>query len=164
MRANLESVKNEIEKYLEENNFTVFHGLSRQSDQLPIVEWDAQRYPNYKLFLQTARQLDERLIVLHHREFSAEAVDDLLDELDQFSLDDDSALSKRLRELRLYDGFTCAVELSFEHRGTIYLFELEADWYREFNELREEIESAVLAKNAEDDEEDDSLGGYYSKN
>ena len=69
----------------------------------------------------------------------------------------------RLRELRAYDGFTCAIELSFDENGRVFMFELRTDWYEEFSDLLDEIDSAI--PHAEDDEPDEGpIGGYFSKN
>jgi len=43
----------------------------------------------------------------------------------------------------------------------MYVYELQPDWYDDFVSLEEEI----MAHVPDDDEDDDgSLGGYYSKN
>ena len=37
---------------------------------------------------------------------------------------------RRLKELRAYDGFTCAIELSFDMGQRAYIFELRTDFWR----------------------------------
>jgi hypothetical protein len=64
--------------------------------------------------------------------------------------------------LRIYDGFVCAIELSFDHEGRVFLFDLRTDWYEEFSEVLDEIE--MMDTGADDDDDDQTMGGYFSKN
>jgi len=62
--------------------------------------------------------------------------------------------------MRAYEGFTCQIELSFDHAQRTYVFEVRTDWFDELNDMVERIEYSY-----QDDEEDESpLSGYYSKN
>lgn len=164
MKLNLDTLKNEIDEYLKKSGFVVFHGFSRGLDDVPEVDWDTAHYPDYKMFLNAARELGTKLIVLHHREFNAAVIDHALDELNSagFEYEDQRQFESRLRELRMYDGFTCAIELSFDHSGVLYVFELRTDWYNELNDILDQLEIGGDDRSGED--EDSSYGGYYSKN
>ncbi|MBI1899141.1 MAG: hypothetical protein HYZ57_21525 [Acidobacteria bacterium] len=158
---NLDALKPEIESYLEKNGFIIFRGCSRRADDLTAMEWDTRRYPDYQQFLAVARHLSVKLIALHHHEFSAPMLDDVFDDLQDYGYDEDGAIARRLQELRVYEGFTCLIELSFEYERTLYLFLATTDWYDEFEDIRAEI--TVGGEPAEEDD-DGPLGGYYSKN
>lgn len=166
MKINLDSVRGEIETYLTKNGFLLFHGFSRRVGDMPEVEWDSNQYPDYKRFLNVARELGVRLIVMHHREFDSEVIDHALEELPAtgYEYDEQATLERRLRELNVYDGFTCAVEISFEHQATLYVFELRTEWYNELNEILEELDLGIGVESSSDDEDESPLGGYYSKN
>ena len=69
---------------------------------------------------------------------------------------------KRLNDMKIYDGFTCSIELSFDHNGLTYFFELHTDWFDEVNSILEELDLAPLGDDADEDYE--SYGVYYSKN
>ena len=59
--------------------------------------------------------------------------------------------------------FTCAIELSFDLQGRIYVFDLRTDWYEELTDLLDELH--VLGAGDGDDEGDDTpMSGYFSKN
>ena len=164
MKQNLDSLKNDIESYLTENNFILFRGYSRRLAEIPEVEWDTRQYPDYRQFLKVAKQLEVRLVVFHHREFASGLIDDLVDELEiRYNYDEDGSVRRRLEELRVYEGFTCALEMSFEWEGTLYVFELRAPWYDEYRAIQDEMDM-VEEEDFEDDGSDDTLGGYYSKN
>jgi len=165
MTLNLDALKDEILAYLEAEGFVIFHGLGRSAEGSPAVYWDTRAYPDYRMFLHAAREAGARMIVFGVRSFSSEMVEEALARLEDCDLarDERRAFERRLRDLRAYDGFTCALELSFDQQGRSYLFNLEADWYMEYLDLLDEIEAALPE---EEDEErgEDSMGGYFSRN
>jgi len=160
MKPNLDGLKAEIEHHLEESGLAVFYGYSRALDSTPAVYWDCDQYPDYKLFVQAARTAGAKIMVLHQRKFLSEQVDDALEQLAACNLprEEYREFEERLTAMRGYDGFVCAVELSFDHMGRVFLFDLHTDWYDELTEIMDEIQ--VLAA----DEDDPSMGGYFSKN
>ncbi len=168
MKPNLDSLQTEIATYVNENGFLLFRGFSRSFDETPEVEWDSIHYPDYRQYLEVARQLGIKLIVLHHRSFSSAIIDRALEELPSSGFDfaEQRLFEQRLKDLRMYDGFTCMIELSFEHSSTLYVFELRTDWYNQLNALLEEMDLATDLDEDDDEEEknDGPLGGYYSKN
>ena len=163
MSLNLDELRIETLQYLESQGFVVFHGYSRLADTDSFVAWDVDRKPDYHGFLDTAKNAGARLIVYHWREFARGHVDEAAERLEgcEISVEERRAMEKRLRELRAYEGFTCALELSFEFEARVYLFNLRAEWYEEYLDLLEEIDAALPEG---EDEEDDSIGGYYSRN
>ncbi len=163
--SNLDTLKEEIEQYLEQQGFVVFRGFPRVLDSLPLVYWDCDRYPEYKAFLETAKAVSVHLVVFHQREFSAEQIDSALERLEQCELprEDFRVMERRLKELRMYDGFTCALELSFDYQGRIYVFDLHTEWFDELSDMLDDIH--VLGAGPDGDDEDDNpMGGYFSKN
>ena len=89
----------------------------------PEVDWDAARHPDYREFLNVAKQLGVRLIVFHHREFTATVIDSTLEELQEsaYEFEDQREIERKLRDLRVYEGFTCALELSFDYENLTYI-------------------------------------------
>jgi hypothetical protein len=164
MKLNLDSLKTEIGSHLKDSGFVVFHGFSRNVDDAPEVEWDTFHYPDYKDFVQVAKELGVKLMVLHHREFSSAIIDRAIDEIPSAGIDfkDQRQVEQRLRELAMYDGFTCMIEMSFDFAETVYLFELRTEWYNELNVILEELDLQSGVESEDDGE--DPLGGYYSKN
>jgi hypothetical protein len=161
MKPNLDTLKTEIEQYVEESGLAVFYGYSRALESTPAVYWDCDQYPDYKRFVQAARTAGARVVVFHQRTFMSEQVDDALEELTACTLarEEYREFEQRLTKLRAYDGFVCAIELSFDHEGRVFLFDLRTDWYDELTEILDEIQ--VLTADADDDP---TMGGYFSKN
>jgi len=164
MNANLDTLKNEVEKYLAEKGFNVFHGLSRIMDSLPIVYWDCERSADFRAFLDVAQRSGATLIVFHHEEFTPDNIDEALDQLEAAGMpaEDQRTMERRLKELRAYEGFTCTVELSFDHEGRIYVFDLRTDWYNELTDIVDEIE--MYGSDVDEEDDNGPIGGYFSRN
>jgi hypothetical protein len=163
MSLNLDELKNEVLKYMEAEAFVVFHGYSRLADSDSFVAWDTDRAPDYHAFLSAAKKAGVNMVVYHFREFSATHLEDVADRLEDSDLtaDERRGIERRVRDLRNYEGFTCALELSFDYQGRVYLFNLRAEWYDDYLDLVEELDAAIPD---DDEDEDDSMGGYYSRN
>jgi len=163
MSTNLDSLKTEVERFLAEQEFNVFYGQSRTLDSHPIVYWDTAKYPDYRKFLAVARGAGVKMVVFHHREFTPDLIDDALDRLEAAGvpLEESRPLERRLKDLRVYEGFTCSLELSFDCEGRIYIFETSTDWYNELSDILDEIDMYGA-----DEQEDDEgpISGYFSQN
>jgi hypothetical protein len=163
MSLNLDELKVEVLKYMEAEGFVVFHGYSRLGDADSFVAWDTDRAPDYRAFLGTAKKAGVALVVYHFREFSAAYLEDAEDRLEDGDLtaDEKRAIERRIRDLHGYEGFTCALELSFDLQGRVYLFSLRSEWYDDYLDLVAELDAATPEG---EEGEDDSMGGYYSRN
>ena len=161
MKPNLDTLKTEIEQYLDESGLAIFYGYSRALESTPGVYWDSDHYPDYKRFVQAAKTAGAKVIVFHQRIFMSEQVDDTLEQLSSCRLprEEYKEFEERLTGMRGHDGYVCSIELSFDHEGRVFLFDLRTEWYDELTEILDEIQ--VLTSDAEDDA---SLGGYFSKN
>jgi hypothetical protein len=163
MKLNLETLRTEIQEYLESHGMVVFHGCPRSGDASGAVFWDTERHPDYHLFLAAAEAAGVRLVTLHAHEFTEDMIDDALDRLEESDLprEERRAIEMRLREMRGYAGFTCQIELSFDLTPRVYVFDLRTEWFDDLNDLLDRIDEAY----EEDEEDEEPLGGgYYSKN
>jgi hypothetical protein len=160
---NLDTLKREILEYLDSKEFAVFRSSPGGLEGIPMVLWDAEKHPDYQMFMEVARKSGIKLIMFASREFDAEDLDDLVEQLDACGLtrEEHRDYESRLRELRAYEGLTCSLELAFDHNSRLYVYEVQPDWYEEYLGLEEELMTRLT-----DDEpdQDDSLGGYFSKN
>ena len=153
-----------MQTYLASEGITVFHGYSRALDSPAQVYWDVENHPDFREFLQVGRLAGAKMFVFYHRAFSLDAIDEALDHIEDSELprDEKRSFENRLRELQAYEGFTCAIELSFDLDGRVYLFELRTEWYEALNDLLAEIDAAT--EDVEDDEDPGPISGYFSKN
>jgi hypothetical protein len=160
---NLDTLKREILDTLEASGLAIFRGTPGGLEGLPMVLWDVEHHPDYQMFLETARKTGAKLVIFSSREFAASDVDDLLEQLDECDLsrDEQREYERRLREMRIFEGVTCTLELAFDCDSRLYVYEVQPDWYEEFLNLEEELTTRF------DDDDLDSgnpLGGYFSKN
>ena len=162
MDLNLDTLKREILDYLEASGFVVFHSHPGSMEGLPVVLWDTEQYPDFHSFLEVARKTGAALVLFATTEFEAEEIDVVLSQLEDCDLpreerrDDES----RLRDMRIFAGVTCSLELAFDYNSRLYIFELQPDWYEEFLGIEDEVSALAV----DDDLDNDSLGGYFSKN
>ncbi len=164
MDLNLDTLKSEILEYLEASEFAIFRSHPGGLETLPMVCWDCERYPDYRMFLDAARKTGARMIVFAAREFEIDEVDETLEQLGECEMDREERreFERKLRSYRTYDGITCALELAFDHQSRMYVYELRPDWYEEFVALCDEISMELPVD--DDDEADTNLGGFYSNN
>jgi hypothetical protein len=163
MKKNLDSLRSEIEEYLETRGIALFHGCPRSGEHGSAVYWDTERHPDYQGFLAAAEAAGVRVVTLFSRELEEELIDDALEQLESSGLDRDDRRSAevRLKELRGYTGFTCQIELSFDVAPRVYIFDLRTEWLDELNDLIERIEESY---SPDEDSEEGLSGGYFSRN
>jgi len=161
---NLTPLKREILEYLDTSGLAVFYGSPGGLEGLPMILWDVDRQPDFRVFLEVARATGTKLVIFAAREFEPADLDNLLEQLRELELtrDERRDLETRLRDLRGYEGATCSLELAFDYNSRLYVYEVQPDWYEDFLTLEDEIMSR--AADADEMDDDAPLGGYYSKN
>jgi len=164
MRPNLETLRHEIEQHLESRGLAVFRSYPRTDSEASLtgaVYWDSENHPDYREFVEAASAAGVRLITLYSRELTTDIVETALAHLSETDLERDErrALDTRLHEIQAYEGFTCQIELSFDHAQRTYIFEVRTEWFDELNDLVERIQYSY-----EDEGDDNPLSGYYSNN
>lgn len=164
MDVNLDTLKREMLDYLDSAGFAVFRSLTGSLEGLPMVLWDTEHYPDYQMFLEVAQKSDVKLVLFGSAEFELSDIDDLMEHLEECDLtrEEQRDFESRLRALRKYEGVTCSLELAFDYQHRLHVYEVQPDWYEGFLSIEDEIMMRVTGD--EDVEDDDSLGGYYSKN
>ncbi len=164
MKLNLDVLKDDILEQLEAQGFVVFHGFCRNGESRPVAFWDTSRTPDFQPFLASARQAGAKMVVFNHVGFVSGMVEDAMDRLEGCELpaEERRGLERGLREMHSYQGFTCAIEISYDSEGRTYIYELQAEWYSDFLHILDEIDSYL--PEGDEGEEEDSMGGYFSRN
>jgi len=160
---NLDTLKREILEYLDSSGFAVFQSQPGGLEGLPIVMWDCERFPDYQMFLDTARKIGCKMILFASRDFEQAEIEEALEQLEECDVSTEERLSleRRLRAARGYEGVTCSLELAFDYHARMYVYELRPDWYEDFLGACDEIVSRLPV---EEEEDDGSFGEYYNKN
>ncbi len=160
MKLNLEPVRAEIQEYLESHGIAVFHAFPGIDEEASVVQWDTEHYPDYRAFLAVAESAGVKLVALHANEFHDDVLDETQKRLDESTLAgaERTAMERRLREIRRYDGYTCQIELSFDLAPRIYVFDLRTEWFQELSDMLDQIDEASEGP------EFPGPPGYFSKN
>lgn len=165
MDLNLDVLKREVVEYLEAGGFAVFQGTAGGLEGMPMVLWDVEQQPDYRAFLETAKKSGTVLIIVAGRKFETSDLDELLEQLENCDLtrEEQRDYERRLKDMYVFDGVTCALELAFDLNSRFYVFEAQTDWYDDFVSIEDEVVSR-LNEEDEDTGHDESLGGFFSKN
>lgn len=170
MDIDLDQLKHSISDELERSEFAIFRHDSGAFEPRQVVTWDTDTYPDYLMFLETARKLGVKMILFASSEFDEGEIEELQDELDMAgappAVKSDS--ERTLKAMRKHIGSISSVEIAFPYESKFYVYEARPDWYEEFVRLSEEIEAfaaiSLETDDAEEEDEDDSMGGFYSNN
>ena len=162
MRPNLDSLTEEILQYLESEHFIVFRARERMTDESRVVEWDTDRTPDFRPYLDCALKLGVRLLHFHAKEFHSGFREEAKQQLEETDLPRERKrdIERRIEELTLYEGFICAIEMSFDFEERSYCFDIETEWFEEWQDILDEIEDAM----PEDDGPDATGYNLYSNN
>ncbi|MBZ5603287.1 MAG: hypothetical protein LAO79_13375 [Acidobacteriia bacterium] len=163
MKTNLDTLRGEIQDYLESHGIAVFHGTPRGAEETGMVYWDVERHPDYRAYLAAAEAAGARVVTIFANEFNQEVIDDAQERLEESSLtrEERRAIEQRLREMRAFAGFTCQIELSFDIAPRVYIFDLRTEWFEDLSDLLYRIDDAY---DTEDEDDEPLGGGYFSKN
>jgi len=164
MGLDLETLRAEIQAYLDDSGLAVFHGYHHSADNMGQCTWDTERHPDFREFLSAGQRAGVKLFVFQHESFSLDHLDDALEQLEETDLtrEEKRSYEARLRQLQAYDGFTCSVELSFSLEGREYVYEVHADWYQTLNDIMVELDAAFHEE--EDEDSGGSMGRFFSRN
>lgn len=162
MDLNLDKLRGEITQYLQSSGLHVFHGTPVPVESMPSAVWDTERYPDYQMFLEVAKNAGAKVIMLSWREFDEGEIELAKEELEEAELSKEERrdYERKLRDFRSFAGATCDLLLAFQLDARLYVYQLRPDWYDEFGDITDEISMSVPS----DDEDDDGLDGYFSKN
>jgi hypothetical protein len=115
------------------------------------------------MFLDVARKAGIKMVLFGAAEFDAADLDELGEQIEEgeFTREEQREFQARIRKLRSHNGAICSLELAFDLHSRLYVYDVQPDWYDEFCDLEEEIMARIADNDPDDDE---SLGGFYSKN
>lgn len=165
MALDLESLRTEIQAYVDESGLAVFHGYPHVPENVVQVAWDTERHPDFREFLSVGLKAGVKLFVFQCENFSLDRVDDALEQLRETDLtrEEKRSYETRLKQLHAYDGFICSVGLSFSLEGCEYAYEVHTEWHEALNEVMVELEAAFNG-DEEDEGSDGAMGRFFSKN
>jgi hypothetical protein len=162
MTTNLDSLLPDIFDSLKERGLAIFHCEMRAPEPQGAVYWDVDQHPSHEDFLEAATIAGVKIVTLFSRRFSEDQIEEAKEQLEESDLDarDRRTLELKLRDLRAHEGHVCHIELSFSQGSREYIFDIRADWFEEYGDLMDRIETSFMVP----DDDSPLDGGYYSKN
>ena len=169
MDLNLDALKEEILRFLDASQFAVFRGHAGALDEIPVITWDSESFPDYRMFLDAASRSGEKVIIFIAAVFDDEDIADVEADVELSGLDREHvrSIEQRLNRFRSYIGKTCFIQIAFDHHSRLYVYEMQPDWYNEYLELTDELDVMLPHEHEHDEEDggdDETLGGFYSNN
>lgn len=156
MIPSLENTKNEIEEYLHNEQIAVFQGYVPKLESQPVAFWDTNRHPDFREFLNAARMLGVKTVILTVMSFTRGVLEDARMRLEDCDVpgEERRSLEKRLRDLQRYEGFLRGVDLLFDHQGRTFICSRHADCFEEFAQLSSLIDDYPSYEDEDKDEVD----------
>src|SRR3954464_14074229 len=77
MDLNLDALKEEILRFLDASEFAVFRGHAGTLDELPVITWDSESFPDYRMFLDAAQRSGEKVVIFMTAVFDDEDIADV---------------------------------------------------------------------------------------
>jgi len=154
--------------YLRQSGLPIFYGLGLPEED-DYTYWDTRSFPDWRQFVDVARESGARLLIFSYDEFDEEELDQAIEKLDECELDPEERLPylKRFEALRKQVGHTDWVRIAFEHGGRWLAYERTAPWYDDFQAAMEDLEVYLPLEPEEEEEkpeEDDSGRSFFSRN
>ena len=151
MKPNLDILKPEIELYLEETGLAVFYGYPRPLEPLRRSIGIATSIRTIGCSFNPRGRPARSSSSFISASFSPSRSTTRIEKLHACELppQESRQFEERLNDLRAYEGSVCAIELSFDHEGRVFLFDLRTEWFDEFSEMQDEIQ--LLVPDPDDD-------------
>jgi|GEM_PF-5370420 len=146
----LKSQLEEVKSFCKKNSISVFYGEPELEDY-PKVQWDEDVEPGLTVFLETVKNLDQKLLILTTNLNNFEIDDEKVQEhLKPLESDEKASFRKSLDTVFKTEGMIVTYSLSFFREGVCYAYENSADWIYSLNE--------VMSAHREDEDEE-TYGG-----
>jgi hypothetical protein len=161
MKSNLASLHAEIVKAIESHGLVVFHAEWQDRTGPSTVQWDHSNHPDYREYIAAAERAGVKVMTVFGMEFDEARIAEATEQLEASNIprEDRRDIERALNEARAYEGFICEIQLSFDSGTRVYEFNLRADWYDDLTDLFDRIYESF-----DDEDEEEPLGGYFSKN
>lgn len=163
----LDSLKNEVLEYLRAAGLPIFYGFGIPGEE-SYTYWDAGQYPDWRQFVDVAKESGARLLLFSSRMFDADELRmarETLEEVEMADNDRDDA-NEFLDGIRSKVGHVAWIRVAWQQENRRYAYERVAPWYEKFIDLIEEINDYLpeLTDMEDDDEGPQGRGGFYSLN
>ena len=167
--SEIDRLKDEVLDYLRTTGSPIFHAIGLPGEE-GFIFWDAAQYPDWRQFIDVARESGARTFLFSSRALDAGELDGARETLDEVEMADAARREavEFISTLRPQVGHIAWVRIAWQQDGRRFAYERVAPWYERFLDLLDEVSDYLPELSADHDEEDDDepggKGGYYSLN
>jgi hypothetical protein len=164
----LKRVRSEMIDYIHQSGLPVFYSTCTPDPESALF-WDGASYPDWRQFVDVAKESGARLLVFASEELTQAALEDAFEKLDDCELDSDErrTYTRQFEALRKRVGQTAWIRMAFEHGGQWLNYALSAPWHEEFESVVEDLELLLPYEDLDEEEEEEEGGsgrGFFSRN
>ena len=168
--AAMDRLKTEILDSLLATGLPIFYALGMPGEE-GFIYWDNIRYPDWKHFIQVARESGAGMFLFSSHQLIAEelqAARDTIEDVEMKGLDRDGAF-EMIESMRANLGHEAWLRVAWQQDNRRFAFEVVAPWYSQFLDLLDELNDYLPELGDEANDEDDKdepggRGGFYSLN
>ncbi len=159
----LSRLRSEMLDYIGQKSLPVFHASGVPGGE-EYTYWDSQAFPDWRQFIDVAKESGAKLIVFTVQQFEESDVDLAIERLEECDLtpDERREYGQQFESLRKYAGQTAFVRAAFAHADHWLACEFVAPWHDEFEEAMDDL--ATLLPFDLDEDEDDEDPDFFSRN
>jgi hypothetical protein len=164
----MDRLKTEILDALHASGLPLFYALGMPGEE-GFVYWDNIQFPDWKQFIDVARQSGATMFLFSSHQLLAEelqAARDMIEDVEMKGLDRDGAF-EMLDAMRVSLGHEAWIRLAWQQENRRFAFEVVAPWYSQFLDLLDELNDYLPDLDDEEDKDEPEpggRGGFYSLN
>ena len=165
----MDRLKTEILDSLNSSGLPLFYALGMPGEE-GFVYWDNIQFPDWKQFIDVARQSGATMFLFSSHQLIAEelqAARDMIEEVEMKGLDREGAF-EMLDAMRTHLGHEAWLRVAWHQDSRRFAFEVVATWYSQFLDLLDELNDYLPGLGDDDDDDDEpesgGRGGFYSLN
>jgi len=161
----LSRLRSEMLDYIRQTAMPVFHTWSPLGDE-GVLLWNNAAFPDWRQFIDVAKESGARLLVFAAQQFGESDLEQAFEKLDECELgaDERHTYLKQFESLRKYVNQTSWIRLAFEHGGRWLACEFIAPWQDDFDSAVDELESYLPFELDDDEDEERTDRGFFSRN
>ena len=163
--VDLDRLKTEILEYLGTGSVPIFYCFGVPGEE-GHVYWDSQQRPDWRQFIDVARDAGAKLFLFTCHELEADELDGARDTLADVEMEDGDRedASEFLNKLRSHVGHVAWLRIAWQQDSRRYALEHVAPWYEKFLDLAEEMGEYLPEMSEDEDDDESGRGGFYSLN
>ncbi len=155
VRDDLTNLKDDMTAFIEGHGMRRFFGYV-DYEEVQSIMWESGDNPDgWKDFVELAKASSAPFLTMHSWALKREDLDELVERISNAEFTNDEDVEEA-RWLRTYVGKTGFLQLGWPYQGSMFLYEVNAEWYDRYQRLLELAEDFGGIPIDEPDQDDES--------